>query len=241
MKTTLKYSFWIIFVLCLLLPYLANTCLKDFAITATTMLSGLCGLATLYIAILLYDRYGVESKTKERELKAIEESIIELQKVHFVLCFYSDSEEGETSNDYIIPLVFQSKKDDITAHITPEGLSSVLYYKTSGMYACSQLAESISSKVFLPKSIAEAVKQLSVYKYEPQNIPKETRPLTALFASSDKFLNSNVSSDDADLNIPELKLSVIGFIDAYFGIKESIVEWYKDNGLDLSKLNLNVS
>ena len=61
MKTTLKITFWIIFALCLLLPFLANTCLKDYAVIATTMLSGLCGLATLYVAILLYDRYGMES------------------------------------------------------------------------------------------------------------------------------------------------------------------------------------
>ena len=85
MKIVLNICFWFILALCVLIPIFgALGCdgLKEYAVDATTMLSGLCGLATLYIAILLYDRYGVESKAKERTQKAIEETITEMQKVN---------------------------------------------------------------------------------------------------------------------------------------------------------------
>ncbi|WP_155808506.1 hypothetical protein [Xylanibacter brevis] len=238
MKTTLKISFWIIFALCLLLPIWANTCLKDYAVTVTTMLSGLCGLATLYVAILLYDRYGMESKSKERTIIAIEETIAEFKKVHFILCFYSDKKDDETPTDYIISLFFQSKKENVTKYFTPEALSTLLYYKTSGMYVCSQLAEIIQSKVFLPKSIAEAAKRLSVFEYETQNIDKDTRPITTLTASSDRINNQNDALDGSNVNIPKQQMSVMQFIDAYFGVKEAIIDWYKENGIDTTNMNL---
>lgn len=240
MKTTFKITFWIIFALCLLLPFWANTCLKDYAVTATTMLSGLCGLATLYIAILLYDRYGMESKSKERTIIAIEETIAEFQKVHFILCFYSDKKDEEIPTDYIISLFFQSKKEDVTKYFSPEALSSLLYYKISGMYVCSQLVEIVQSKVFLPKSIAEAANRLSVFEYESQNIDKDTRPITTLTASSDRINNQNDALDGSNVNIPKQQMSVIQFIDAYFGVKEAIIKWYKDNNIDPSDLNLGI-
>ena len=201
------------------------------------MLSGLCGLATLYIAILLYDRYGVESKTKERTLAAIEETIAEIQKVQFILCYYSD-DKGGTPTDYIISLSFQGTKERALDLFTPESLSSPLYYKSSGMYGCSQVVNNTQSKVFLPKSIAEAINKLNVFKYEPQTIAKDTRPITTLSASSDKINNLNDSLDGTDTNLPEEQYSVIQFIDAYYGIRDAILEWYKTNNIETSDLNI---
>jgi hypothetical protein len=141
MKNSLKWLTVLIVITCIVIPIIDYSGIKDFALTATTMLSGLCGLATLFVAILLYDRYGMESKAKETTLKSIEETIAELQKVDFTLCYYADSKDGSTPENYIIPLSFQSKKERVTEYFTPEDLSSLLYYKGSAMYVCSQLVD----------------------------------------------------------------------------------------------------
>lgn len=241
MKIVLNICFWFILALCVLIPIFgALGCdgLKEYAVDATTMLSGLCGLATLYIAILLYDRYGVESKAKERTQKAIEETITEMQKVNFVLCFFSDSKTDGAYNDYIISLSLQSKKESVTEHFTPETLSSTLFYKNSGMFGCSQLAENICSKVYLPKDISDAVEKLSVFYYNTQTIAKNTRPITVLSASSSNINNLGDTLDGENTCIPEEQYSVIQFIDAYFGVKEAIIDWYCKNNVDISELNL---
>lgn len=238
MKKSLKWLTVLIVITCIVIPIIDYSGIKDFALTATTMLSGLCGLATLFVAILLYDRYGMESKAKETTLKSIEETIAELQKVDFTLCYYADSKDGSTPENYIIPLSFQSKKERVTEYFTPEDLSSLLYYKGSAMYVCSQLVDNINSKVFLPKTIADAVQKLFVFKYESQDIPKDTRPITTISGNSEKISCLNDSLDGTNTNVPEEQYSVIQFVDAYFGVKEAIVDWYKKNNIDMGDLNL---
>ncbi len=202
------------------------------------MLSGLCGLATLFIAILLYDRYGIKSKTKEQTLKSLEYIIVELQKIHFQLCYYSEAKDGNTITDYIITISFQSNKKFVIDSLPQEALSSLLYYKSSGMLGCSQLAERIQHKVFLPKNIIDTVQRLDVIHYQPQTISKETRPIASLSSFSDKINNLNDTLDGTNTYIPEQKFTVIQFIDAYFGVKNAIIEWYHVNNIDTSELNL---
>ena len=238
MKKSLKWLTVLIVIACIVIPIIDYSGINDFALTATTMLSGLCGLATLFVAILLYDRYGMESKAKETTLKSIEETIAELQKVDFTLCYYADSKDGSTPENYIIPLSFQSKKERVTEYFTPEDLSSLLYYKRSAMYVCSQLVDNINSKFFLPKTIADAVQKLFVFKYESQDIPKDTRPITTISGNSEKISCLNDSLDGTNTNVPEEQYSVIHFVDAYFGVKEAIVDWYKKNNIDMGDLNL---
>ena len=228
----------LIVIVCIIIPVINYVDIKDFTLTVTTMLSGLCGLATLFVAILLYDRYGMESKTKETSLKAIEETIAELQKVDFTLCYCVDSKNGATPTNYIIPLSFQSKKEIVIEYFTLEDLSSLLYYKGSAMYVCSQMVENIRFKVFLPRTIADAVQKLFVFKYESQNIPKDTRPITTLSGNSGKISCLNDSLDGNNVYVPEKQYSVIQFVDAYFGIKEAIVDWYKENNIEMVDLNL---
>ena len=233
MKTFLNCIFWIVLVGCIALPLAFSVSFKDYTINVTTMLSGLCGLITLLVAIRLYDKYGVESKAKERNMKAVEDAIAELQKVDFIINYQAENKDGETPINYVISLTFQSNKEQITKYLSPEALSSLLYYKGSGMYGCLQVSENIRSNLFLPTNIVDAATKLAVFKYEPQNIDTEKRPLTTLSASSVKIR----ALDGPDYNLPEQHLTVIQFIDAYFEIKESILGWYKSQGIETRELN----
>lgn len=238
MKNFLYGCFLIILIACFMMLFVRNKCVVESITTFATLLSGLSAFATLYIAILLYDRYGVKSKAKERTQKAIEEMIAEMQKVHFIFGFYTDVKDNTTPRDYIISMSLQSKKEHVTTYFTPAALSSVLYYKKSGILGCSQLFSNAFSNTFLPKNIADAVKKLAVFEFEPQKYAKDIRPITTLSASSDRINSLNDTLDGADTNIPEQRLSVIQFIDTYLGIKDAIVEWYKSNDIDTEDLNL---
>ena len=238
MKKLLIIATILIVALSLLAPAFFCEGLVDYAGKVATLLSGLCGLGTLCVAIMLYDRYGVEGKKKERTMAAIEETITEIQKVHFILCYYSDDRKNGTPTDFLVSLPFQGTKERALEFFTPESLSAPLYYKYPGMYGCSQVVNKTQSKVFLPKSIAEAVNKLNVFKYEPQTIAKGTRPITTLSASSDMINNLNDSLDGTDTNLPEEHYSVIQFLDAYYGVKEAILNWYKENNIDTRGLNI---
>ncbi len=238
MKRFLIFSLLAILAISIILPLVSSCCYTGIAVSMATMLSGLCGLATLYIAILLYDRYGVEAKAKEKIMDAVNAAIEEIQKVNFVLIFNSDDKDDNAPKVYVVTLSFHSKKDFVTESLTPEALSSTLYYKYSGMYGCSQLCQRTQSNIFLPQSIVEAIQQLNVFTYEKQMVSEGTYPLTVLSAYSDEISNNADTLDGKDTFIPKQGFSLVQFIDAYFGVKESIIKWYKDNGIDTTNLNL---
>lgn len=63
-----------------------------------------------------------------------------------------------------------------------------------------------------------------MFKYEPQDIAKDTRPITTLTASSDKINNLNDTLDGAVVSVPEQQLSVVQFLDACYGVKQAVVD-----------------
>lgn len=217
-----------------------TTKLESGLLLTTTILSGLCGLATFYIAILLYDRYGIDAATRQKSMEAIGGLITEMQKVNFVLGYYPEAPKDETPSDFIISLSFRSKKENVIKYISQTDLLSILCYKQSGMYGCTQLAEKASNLVFLPSSIYAATQKLSVFEYSESNQTKDSRPNTVLSAFSD-VINADKDSLDASLTfIPKTEYKVCDFIDSYFAIKEAIIQWYKDNDVDIRKLNIEV-
>lgn len=237
-KKQLYIALLIIVAISIIAPWIWTSDIKEGLTLATTMLSGLCALATFYIAILLYDRYGMNATSNQRAIEDIEQLIAEMQKVNFVLCHYSKTEEGETPNDYIISLSFRSSKESAIENISPEALSSPLYYKKSGMYGCLLLSEKANNLVFLPSTIFQAVNKISVFEYSNTNIAKDLRPVTTLLAHSDKLSANHETLDVESTYIPKTSYSVIQFIDYYFDIRDAIVLWYKENGVDISQLNI---
>ena len=243
MKRYLIIAFVLLAIASVLLPVVLRTN-GEVAIQVidhiSFILAAVCGLITVVIAIMLYDRYGVGAKAKERIMDAVNDAIEEIQKVDFVLLFNSEGKGKDAPKDYVITLSFQSKKENVTEYLTPEALSSTLYYKYSGMAGCSQLCQRTQSSVFLPKKIVEAVQRLSVFTYEQQDVAEGTRPLTILSAHSDTINNSADTLDGKDTYVPTQALSVVQFVDAYFGVKAAIVEWYKNNGINPTNLNMGL-
>jgi len=206
-----------------------------FVTISTTMLSGLCGFATLYIAILLYDRFGMEEKTHEHTIEAINHLIDDMQKLQFII-----NHKATGPEEFILSLSLQSKRQRIEEHISAESLSSVLYYKQSAMYACSRLVERNSENIYLPKTIAEALKAFDVFLYTESDIQKDVRPLTTICAYSHEINADSETLEGDSCYIPKSEFSVVRFLDAYFAIKQSIIDWYKANGIDLGELNINL-
>lgn len=59
-----------------------------------------------------------------------------------------------------------------------------------------------------------------------------------LLAHSDKLSANHETFDVESTYIPKTSYSVIQFIDYYFDIRDAIVLWYKENGVDISQLNI---
>lgn len=145
---------------------------------------------------------------------------------------------NETPSDYVITLSFQSNRKLIEELFTAETLSSTMLYKQSGAFACSQLVEKHDYDVFLPKSIAEKLRKIRVFKYNPCQVSKDARAISILSAYSDKIDNNADTLDAESCCIPEENYSVTQFFDIYFDIREAIFQWYKENGLKIERLNM---
>lgn len=207
---------------------------------SATIMSGLCGVATFFIAILLYDRYGIDSATRQKSMEAISSLINEMQRVNFILGYYPETHDGEAPSDFILGLSFRSKKEDVIKYISSSDCLSILCYKYSGMYGCTQLVEKASNLVFLPSPIYSAVKKLTVFEYSESKQTKDSRPVTVLSSFSDVFKADKDSLDADETFIPKTNYKVCDFVDYYFAIKGEIVKWYKENGVDIQKLNIEV-
>lgn len=237
-KKQLYIALLIIVALSITAPWIWTDDIKEGLTLATTILSGLCALVTFYIAILLYDRYGVESTAHQKSIEAIDELLAEMQKIHFILGYFPKTEQGEPPHDYIIGLSLRSNKELVIRNISPEDLSSPLYYKQSGMFACVHLVEKAENLIYLPHSVFEAANQLSVFEYSNSDLTRDSRPMMILSANSDRLNADNETLDGISTHIPKTNYSVIQFIDYYFGIRDSIVKWYKDNNVNLDHLNI---
>lgn len=118
----------------------------------TNIVTAICSLGTLVLAILLYNKYGIDTKLIEKNTDIVFKLVTEFNKLFFIV-------EGPKSNNYL--LIVRLKNKNLNA-LFSEYLSQPICF-TKDYFEILDPIMSLCNDPFMPPIIAEASKSLSVH------------------------------------------------------------------------------
>lgn len=117
----------------------------------TNIITAICSLGTLVLAILLYNKYGIDSKLIEKNTDIVFKLIAEVNKSFFIV-------EGPESNNFL--LIVRLNNNNLN-EIFSEYLSQSICF-TKEYFDILDPIISLCNDSFMPPTIVEASKSLSV-------------------------------------------------------------------------------
>ena len=118
----------------------------------TNIVTAICSLGTLVLAILLYSKYGIDTKLIEKNTDIVFKLVTEFNKQFFIV-------EGSKSNNYL--LIVRLNNKNLNA-LFSEYLSQPICF-TKDYFEILDPIMSLCNDPFMPPIIAEASKSLSVH------------------------------------------------------------------------------
>lgn len=210
-------------VLCFLLP--AFGYIMDYVTNAATILSGLCGLGTLIIAILLYDKYGVDKKIVDKNLEVILKFVEELRKT--TICIRGEGEGGS----YALMVNFLDraiKKGEFMSRY----LNDKLFFSLNYGYTLSNLYE-ISKDPFMPSEVSERFQKITLCVLP--EITEEDKQGDFAVATGSVYMQEDNDRIVGRLNGWDYTLGE--FIESYMSVADAIKQWLKSHNVDEKCLN----
>lgn len=220
----------VLFIIAILLPILLNVTAED-AIHVidhiSFLVSAFCGIVTVLIAILLYNKYGVDQAITDKNLKVVLEIIDELKKK-------SVFARGETkSGSYYIKLNFwTSDVSSLNDAVMQRNLDDKVYFMISYAHEFDRLCE-LCYEPFVPKEIADAIKKIQLVmlpEIKKEYLGERYAIISSKFddfSKEDKFVGK---FNDKDMTLRE-------YIQNYQAVKDSIKTWLISHNVDEKSLN----
>lgn len=231
MKKSYLIAFVGLVVVSVIIPLLLNTSNED-AIHIidhiSFIIAAVCGIITTIIAILLYDKYGVDKKIVDKNLEVVLQFVDELKKTRIII-----KSEGKSDGRYTMFIDFKFKELG-KQNFLSENRHDKLYFKLDYCYGLNNLFE-ICMNPFMPSEICDKFNKISMTSLS--KITEEDKQVdyaVALCPSSFHEL------DDKDNYIGKLNrhdFTVGEFIDDYVAVKDAIKKWLKAHNVDDSSLN----
>jgi len=147
MKKIVTSTLFIVIVICVTLPFFLNSTTNNSLVVSSNMISALASLATLFIAVLLYSKYGVEKSILDKQTETVLRLLTELKKTRF-LCEWSDG-------------VLQLRLDRLQDKYWKEYEDKKLLFDGGYAEGLKDIWD-ITEDVFLPVEIADKIDPLIV-------------------------------------------------------------------------------
>lgn len=217
----------ILLVIAIALPISISFLKEDALIvidSISTLIGACCGVITLLIAILLYNKYGIDQSITDKQLKVVFDIVDELKKtVVFAL---------SNTSSYFARLNFWTTDISELSFGPHSYLDDTVYFKLSYAHAFNHLYE-LSQEPFAPKEISEAIKNIQLYMLSEVKQEYREERYVILFANSDE----NVSNGDVVGKCNNIDMTLRDYIQNYQKVKDSIKTWLLGHGVDTKNLN----
>ena len=231
MKKTFLYILATLLLFSVVVPILLNTAGED-AIHVidhiSMIIAAICGVITAIIAILLFDKYGVDKKIIDKNLEVVLQFVEEMRKTTIFI-----RGESKTGGSYAMMIKFWNKpieKDDFMSRC----LNDKLFFKLNYGYALDNLCE-ISKNPFMPPEISNQFQKITL-NVLPEISEDEKQNGFAVATSSVNLLEL----EEQDMIIGKLNghdFTVGVFIDNYMEVRDAIKQWLQSHNVDESSLN----
>ena len=180
-----------------------------------SLIMAFCSILTLVIAILLYDKYGVERSVKEKNFAAVNDLMEDLLKIRLMI---------STKYITLFNITFQSDYKNRLNGLSPEQMSSQIFFTENSLSNLADLFYKASTNLYLPPEIVEAIKKMPLAVFS-QVDGKDLNEVTYWVVE----IQGKPSVDKSHLLTPKPMTSLVVFLDILEGIKESCLKWLSDN------------
>lgn len=220
----------ILLLIAVVIP-LCMSCLGENALKVVDSISALigafCGVITLFIAILLYSKYGIDQSIADRNLKIVLEIVEELKKT--VAFAYSESKSGA----YFVQLNFWNTDLAVLSRgPKTQFLDDLVYFRISYAYAFSNLFD-LGRDPFAPKEIVEAIKRIQFVSLT--GVKEEDR--AEKYAVISARFEEKIENDEIVGRLNNRDMTLREYVQNYMAVKESIKSWLVNHNVDPNSLN----
>ena len=210
---------------------LCLNCLGDNALKVVDSISSLigasCGVITLLIALLLYNKYGIDQSIADRNLKIVLEIVEELKKT--VAFAWSESKSGA----YFVQLnLWNTDLAVLSSGFKEQYLDDTVYFNISYAYAFSRLSD-LGQDPFAPKEIADEIKRIQFVTLS--EVKEEDR--TEKYAVISMKLEEKIENDEMVGRLNNRDMTMREYVQNYQAVKESIKSWLVNHNVDSNSLN----
>ena len=218
-KSTLFWAVIILLIVCIILPLIVC---KDYINTFASLFMAACSLITLIIAIYLFDKYGIERSLKDKNFAAVNSLMEDLLNLKVMI--------QSSSNSLLCNIDFQIDYNIYSSDLSPEELSSQLFFSEEALYGFSDLFNKATKNLFLPPEIVKSILPLSkslaaLYSENKESISQIPNWVVYIMGLGLSKQNNKVFS-------PMTPVSLQFFLECLDGIKQSCKKWLMENGGD---------
>lgn len=193
----------------------------------SALIGACCGVITLLIAILLYNKYGIDKSITDKQLKVVFDIVDELKKT--VVFALSTSNTGS----FFARLNFWTTDVSEFSHISVHNyLDDTVYFKISYAHAFNHLCE-LAQEPFAPKEVSEAIRGIQLHMLSEVKQEFRVERYAILFANSEE----NVGNEDVVGKFNNKDMTLREYIEKFQKVKESIKTWLLGHGVDPKSIN----
>lgn len=186
------------------------------------LLAAVCAILTLWIAILLYDKYGVDKKIVDKNIQIVFDIVEELKRTNLY------AEGKNSSGSYVMRINFWTT-DISESDMLNRYMNDKAYFSISYVNAFDRLNE-LSRDPFVPKSIADSIKLIQMY-FLPEIEPNEIEG---------RYVEISTNMDPFETRIGKLNgkdITLGEYIRSFQAIKRSVKLWLLEHNVEKASLN----
>lgn len=227
----IKLIYWILgtgLIFLVIITYLDTPIEQVFVIETQKLFPVLTSVATLAIAIALYDKYGYRKNIYEKKLNTVLELLAEIKALSIVVHYEHEYEEyGEISTTNI------NKKFTTIQHLSEKSLNAPLIYNIHEyIYGISKII-SIGNSPYLPTELSKNLEFLNIRqwtKVDFKETPEYTKISFANLKPSDEYneywvlrkKSDNMTLKQYLFNLNEILKNVESWIDKHGGFTSDL-------------------
>lgn len=208
----------LLFIILFVISFFSNDCYKDKLSDVFNWLSGLSSLVTLIIALLLFDKYGLNKKIDEKKQDVVLELLDELS--NSILIIDTNLTRGGRIS---VPYVIASEKSSISF---VDFENKILIFSEDYTLSIFRIGK-YSKKYWMPKSIKEKLNQACIFGivFNDKLDPFDEKFVRVRFSS--EITNSN--DNDLKYGVSVVALDIDTYINRWVELHQCIIKWINDH------------
>jgi hypothetical protein len=208
--------------ICIILPILFH---KDFFDTFTSLVMALCSVITLFIAIMLYDKYGIEHTIKDKNFIAVNKLMEDLLEMNIAINVINNESLSHKDVCILLNIDFQCDYMERIYYLDPKYQSSQLYFSDTSLEKLTEIISKGKRNLYMPPSIVDKLKNIDFDCLIP--ITEEEMPsiIYCVFCTQ-------INDNGKNMYTPEDFTTLYTYFERLDELKKECVQWLYKNGGD---------